>query len=114
MRNLRHSAPVDGSLTVIGQTWPMPRYIRPKTTGATVFFRVALAVRGSALLVREVARLREAVRVARAERPFSVDACVVLPDHLHCVWTLPDGDRDFSTRWGAIKARFSRSCRRAG
>jgi len=65
-------------------------------------------------LVREVGRLREAVRVTRAERPLAVDAWVVLPDHLHCVWTLPDGDRDFSTRWGAIKARFSMAMRRAG
>jgi len=53
--------------------------------------------------------LREAVRRTKAERPFRVDAFVVLPDHLHAVWTLPEGDADFSTRWGAIKARFSRA-----
>lgn len=48
------------------------------------------------------------------ERPFGIDAWVVMPDHLHAVWTLPQGDADFSTRWGAIKARFTRSLRRVG
>lgn len=86
----------------------MSRYIRPRVTGARIFFTVALADRRSDLLLREVGRLRESVRVTRAERPFGIDAWVVLPDHLHCVWTLPAGDADFATRWGAIKARFSR------
>jgi putative transposase len=53
--------------------------------------------------------LREAVRATRAERPFGIDAWVVLPDHLHCVWTLPEGDRDFSTRWRLIKGRLAAS-----
>ena len=86
----------------------MPNYVRPKSPGASIFFTVALADRGSDLLVREVGRLREAVEATRAARPFGIDAWVVLPDHLHCVWTLPEGDADFSTRWGAIKGRFSR------
>ena len=85
----------------------MPNYLRPKVTGCTVFFTVALARRGNDLLVREVDRLRDAVRVTMQERPFTIVAWVVLPDHLHAVWTLPEGDRDYSTRWGAIKARFS-------
>lgn len=94
----------------------MPRmavYARPRVTGATVFFTVALADRGSDLLVREIDRLRDAVRATRAKRPFAVDAWVVLPDHLHAVWSLPAGDADFSTRWGAIKARFVMSLRGA-
>jgi putative transposase len=91
----------------------MSRYLRPRAPGASVFFTVALARRGSDLLVHEVARLREAVAATRGERPFGIDAWVVMPDHLHCVWTLPDGDRDFSTRWGAIKARFTMSLREA-
>lgn len=85
----------------------MPNYIRPKVAGASVFFTVALQDRGGDLLVREVGRLREAVSRTRAERPFGIDAWVVLPDHLHAVWRLPAGDRDFSTRWRLIKARFS-------
>ncbi len=92
----------------------MPNYLRPRVTGATIFFTVALAERGSRLLVDEITRLRAAVSATRADRPFRVDAWVVLPDHMHCVWTLPGGDRDFSTRWGAIKARFSVSMRGAG
>ncbi len=89
----------------------MPNYIRPCVTGARIFFTVRLAERGSDLLVREIGRLRAAVRATCAERAFGIDAWVVLPDHLHCVWTLPEGDRDFATRWGAIKARFTRSLR---
>lgn len=89
----------------------MSSYIRPKVTGASVFFTVALAHRGSDLLVREISALREAVRETRAERPFVVDAWVVLPDHLHAVWTLPAGDREYGIRWGAIKARFVRALR---
>ena len=92
----------------------MPNYRRPKVTGAVVFFTVTLAQRGATALVDEIDILRAAVRETKRERPFDIDAWVVLPDHLHCVWTLPAEDRDFSTRWGAIKARFSMSCRRAG
>jgi len=92
----------------------MSHYLRPKVSGARVFFTVALARRGSSLLVDEIMRLRQAVRITKAERPFDIDAWVVLPDHIHAVWTLPKGDTDFSTRWGAIKARFSMSARRAG
>lgn len=72
-----------------------------------MFFTVALADRRGDLLVREVERLRGAVRATRTERPFRIDAWVVLPDHLHAVWTLPEGDGDFSTRWRLIKSRFS-------
>lgn len=57
----------------------------------------------------EVTLLREAVRRTRAERPFRIDAWVLLPDHLHCVWTLPPGDCDYATRWRLIKARVSRA-----
>lgn len=86
----------------------------PRIPGASVFFTVALADRASDVLVREVGALRAAVRATRAERPFGIDAWVVLPDHLHCVWTLPEGDADYSVRWGAIKARFSMALRRSG
>ena len=57
-------------------------------------------------LVRHIDILREAVRKTRRERPFHIDAWVVLPDHMHCVWTLPPGDDDFSNRWKSIKIRF--------
>ncbi len=101
-------------VTLFGKIGGMSRYIRPQRPGASVFFTVVLADRGSDLLLREVAALRAAVRLTRAERPFRIDAWVVLPDHMHCVWTLPDGDADYSTRMGAIKARFSRHLSRSG
>jgi putative transposase len=87
----------------------MPHSIRPHIPGATVFFTVALAQRGSNLLVHQVEALRQAVRLTRAAHPFEINAWVVLPDHMHCIWTLPPGDDDFSTRMGAIKARFTRA-----
>jgi putative transposase len=92
----------------------MPNYRRPKVTGATVFFTVCLADRSSNLLVREIETLRKSVRAARVNRPFEIVSWVVLPDHMHCIWRLPAGDRDFSPRWGAIKGRFSIAMRRAG
>jgi len=54
--------------------------------------------------------LRMAFRVVRTARPFEVDAMVVLPDHLHCIWTLPPGDADFATRWRLIKTWFTKHC----
>ncbi len=92
----------------------MSSYIRPKQPGAAVFFTVNLADRGSDLLVRRIDDLCAAVRVTRAERPFTIEAWVVLPDHMHCVWRLPEGDHDFSTRMGAIKARFTRALTGSG
>ena len=92
----------------------MPDYRRPAVTGATIFFTVALADRGADTLTRHIAALREAIRVTRAERWFGVEAWVMLPDHMHCVWVMPEGDRDYPTRMGAIKARFSMAMRRAG
>jgi REP element-mobilizing transposase RayT len=58
--------------------------------------------------------LRAAFRQTRERHPFTTDAIVVLPDHLHAVWTLPDGDRDFSTRWRLIKSTFSRNFAKGG
>jgi putative transposase len=87
----------------------MSRYIRPKVAGASVFFTVTLADRRSDLLVREIDALRCAVGATLTEHPVFIDAWIVLPDHLHCVWTLPEGDADYSTRWKKIKARFTKS-----
>ena len=86
----------------------MARYRRPKRCGATVFFTVCLAGRGQSLLVDEITRMRAAVRTVWMRHPFVIDAWVVLPDHMHAIWTLPDGDRAYGQRWGAIKAGFSR------
>jgi len=85
----------------------MPRYIRAYVPGGTFFFTVALLERRRSLLTEHIEELRVAFVNARRRRPFTIDAIVVLPDHLHCIWTLPPGDSDFSTRWHDIKARFS-------
>ena len=92
----------------------MSAYTRPKVPGACVFFTVNLVDRGADTLVRHVEVLRQAVAVTRAKRPFQIDAWVVLPDHMHCVWTLPEGDADFSVRMGEIKGQFTRALRRSG
>ena len=92
----------------------MPDYRRNRVPGATYFFTVNLLDRRSDLLVREVDRLRHAVRQTRTEMPFHIDAWVILPDHMHCLWTLPEGDDDFPRRWRAIKIAFSRSLPSAG
>ncbi len=84
----------------------MPDYRRFRVPGGTYFFTVNLLERRRDTLVRHIDTLRAAVRVTRRERPFHIDAWVVLPDHMHCVWTLPPGDDDFSNRWKAIKIRF--------
>ncbi len=90
-----------------GNVCRMSRYRRLHRPGATIFFTVNLAHRGSDLLVREIETLRAAVRTTRRECPFQIDARVVLPDHMHCIWSLPAGDAAYSKRWGVIKARFS-------
>ena len=92
----------------------MSNYRRPQIPGATIFFTVALASRGTDTLTREIETLRQSIRQTCAERPFHINAWVVLPDHMHCVWTLPQGDADFATRMAAIKARFSMTLRRSG
>jgi len=86
----------------------MTYYRRNRVPGGTYFFTVNLFDRGSGLLVEKIDVLREAVRETKAVRPFHIDAWVVLPEHLHCLWTLPPGDEDFSMRWRAIKSGFSR------
>ncbi len=87
----------------------MPNYRRNYVPGGCYFFTVNLHDRGQDLLTRYWPDLRQAIRMVRSERPFRVDALVVLPDHLHAVWTLPEGEADFSSRWRAIKSRFSKS-----
>lgn len=67
----------------------MPEYRRNRVAGGTYFFTVNLADRGSHLLVERIDLLRASVRRVRQLSPFHIDAWVVLPDHLHAVWTLP-------------------------
>lgn len=77
----------------------------------TAFFTVALARPASTLLMDRIDVLRAAVRHTHRRRPFEIVAWVVLPDHMHAVWSLPADDPNASDRWGAIKARFSKEVR---
>jgi REP-associated tyrosine transposase len=67
------------------------------------------AERRQTLLVDQIALLGEAVTTTRRGHPFTIDAFVVLPDHVHAIWTLPSDDRDFSIRWRLINSRFARA-----
>ncbi|HTO66960.1 MAG TPA: transposase [Bradyrhizobium sp.] len=87
----------------------MTDYRRNVVPGGSFFFTVNLADRRLSLLTTHVDVLRAAFRETQLRHPFTIDAIVVLPDHLHAVWTLPEGDADFATRWRLIKATFSRN-----
>ena len=75
--------------------------------GGSYFFTVNLVDRRRALLTDHIDLLRAAFRQVRARHPFAIDATVVLPDHLHAIWTLPEADADFALRWRLIKSAFS-------
>ena len=92
----------------------MVRYRRSVVPGGTFFFTVTLADRRSSVLVDHVGLLRSAFRHTRDRHSFAIDAIVVLPDHLHAIFTLPPGDSDFSGRWKAIKSAFTRNIVAAG
>ena len=84
-------------------------YRRFYSAGGCYFFTVVAAGRRPIFSAPEaVAALRCAFARVRTKHPFDIDAAVILPDHLHCIWTLPAGDADFSTRWRLIKSQFSR------
>jgi putative transposase len=88
----------------------MTEYRRAHVPGATWFFTVNLAERkGNRLLVEHIVELRASFRHVKERHPFKMDAFVILPDHLHCIWTLPPGDIDYSMRWNLLKGHFSRS-----
>jgi putative transposase len=87
----------------------MTSYRRNFVPGGCYFFTVNLMDRRERLLTNHVDLLRAAFRDTRARHPFTIDAIVVLPDHLHTIWTLPDADRNFATRWRLIKSAFSRA-----
>lgn len=86
----------------------MTSYRRSNIAGATYFFTVNLAVRSQSLLTENMTALRAAIRSVKERHPFTTDAFVVLPNHLHAIWTLPDGDNNFALRWRQFKSLFSR------
>ena len=88
----------------------MSSYRRLFIPGGTWFFTVNLLQRqNNNLLIREIDLLRSIVESVRKRHPFRINAWVVLPEHMHAVWSLPPNDTDFSTRWRLIKSGFSRA-----
>ena len=87
----------------------MTNYRRNFVAGGTFFFTVNLANRSTSLLTDHIDHLRAAFRYVNARHPFTTDAIVIMPDHLHAILTLPSEDRDFPLRWRLIKTMFSRS-----
>ncbi|MGR7241187.1 REP-associated tyrosine transposase [Klebsiella aerogenes] len=87
----------------------MSNYRRSYIPGGCWFFTVNLQNRHSDLLTRRIDHLRAAIACAKRKRPFQINSWVVLPEHMHCIWTLPEGDSDYSGRWREIKKSFTRA-----
>jgi len=79
-------------------------YRRVWQPGGCYFFTIVTHQRQAILVETEILDyLRQAFNHIRIKRPFTIDAIVVLPDHLHCIWRLPENDVDYATRWRLIK-----------
>ncbi len=92
----------------------MVNYRRVYIDGGTYFFTVTLKNRQSNYLTTYIDLLRESFAHVKKQKPFHIIAIVVLPDHIHCIWQLPDGDNNYAGRWRAIKSRFTRSLIQSG
>ena len=89
----------------------MSHYRRADLPGATYFFTVVTYRRRPILCDVPVrTALRTAIKTVQSRHPFTIDAWVLLPDHLHCIWTLPFGDANYPMRWGHIKRLVSQTC----
>ncbi len=86
----------------------MSNYLRYRVPGGCYFFTVNLLDRKKHLLIEHIDLLRHAFQSVKQQYPFHIDATVILPEHLHCIMTLPEGDDNFSTRWQALKKNFSK------
>jgi putative transposase len=86
----------------------MSRYRRLRIEGGAFFLTLTLADRNSNLLVRQIERLRRAYAETEKQHPFETVAICILPDHIHALWQLPNGDTDYAARWSLFKSGFSR------
>jgi putative transposase len=87
----------------------MANYRRNAVKAGCYFFTVNLADRASDLLTVNIALLHQSIAYVMQKHPFYIDAMVVLPDHIHAIWTLPENDADYALRWRLIKTHFSRN-----
>jgi putative transposase len=92
----------------------MVKYRRNHVAGGTYFFTVTLKNRRATILIDHIEALRAAFRKTMEARPFVIDAMVVLPDHIHTIWSLPIEDRDYAGRWRSIKSGFTHAINKAG
>jgi putative transposase len=92
----------------------MSRYRRNRC--GQVFFFTVVTDRRQPILTTDLGRqaLRESLRKVQEELAFTILSIVLLPDHLHTIWELPEGDADYSTRWGLLKSSFTKLWRRHG
>lgn len=89
----------------------MPNYRRAQTAGASYFFTLVTYRRRAFLCEPEIrSALRDAIIAVRQRHPFVIEAWVLLPDHLHAIWTLPPNDANFALRWAQIKRQVSMQC----
>ena len=84
------------------------QYRRTRLNGGKFFFTTNLANRSSAMLIEHIDQLRLSVAHVKKKYPFGIIAWVVMPEHIHAIWQMPDGDSDYSLRWALIKSHFSR------
>ncbi len=97
-------------MVATAQTHTMPDFCRYYVPGGTYFFTVVTADRRPILMVPgALPALKAAFAEVAGRWPFVLDALVILPNHLHAMWTLPDGDSDFSRRWAVIKKTFTKA-----
>lgn len=90
----------------------MPEYRRIKQAGGTYFFTVVTHGRRPILTYPQVRQaLREGIFQVRQSMPFSIEAWVLLPDHLHAIWTLPEHDVRYAARWAVIKSCVTKRCK---
>ncbi len=88
----------------------MSNYRRVKIEGAWYFFTVVTYHRRNFLtddFVRPI--LKETFQQIKTDRPFEMPAFCLMPNHLHCIWQMPQGDCDYSARWSLIKRIFSKT-----
>ena len=84
------------------------KHRRTNALGSAFFFTVVTFDRRKIFTNEQtVALLRRAIVVVQARRPFKVEAAVILPDHFHMIWRLPEGEDDYATRWRLIKSYFT-------
>ena len=89
----------------------MSKYRRVNAKGGTYFFTV-VTYRRQKFLCDDIVRvaLRAGIQTTQMTHPFKINACVLLPDHLHCIWTLPSDDANTGVRWAMIKRNVTKIC----